>query len=208
MATTAGARIIHGNGLGIYGAMNEGLNSASGRLVGVLNADDTLLPGALCRLLAAMQRSGRHWAVGTLRWVDQEGRRLGELRPPPSWLPAEVLATLPWGFIAHPSTYMSRELWREVGPLDVSLPVAADYDLLVRARGIAPFARVLQPTATFRRHGAQVSRHSPELVADVAEVQRRHGLQPPLATTFARNSLRAYVNLRNPRWALSKRTGP
>ena len=207
MATASGATVIPGRNRGIYDAMNTGLDAASGRVVGVLNADDTLLPGALSRLLAAMERSDRPWAVGTLQWVDANGGLIGNLRPPPTWVPASALACLDWSYIAHPATYMQREFWAALRPFDVALPVAADYDLLIRARRLTPFARVLTPTTTFRRHGENASRRSAQLFADGAEVRRRHAFRAQAIAQASALSLSAWANLRNPRWALHKRAG-
>lgn len=207
MAVEAGATVIRGRNRGIYAAMNLGLDAASGEHVGVLNADDMLLPNALALLTRAMHDSGRPWAVGTLRWVDADGRLIGDLRPPPDWVPASALACLRWSYIAHPATYMRRELWSRLGGFDVGLPVAADYDLLIRARRESPFARVTVPTTAFRRHGDNASRTSPQLFADGEEVRRRHGLQGPARARLVGVSVSAWANLRNPRWALHKRAG-
>jgi len=77
MAVAAGATIFDGERAGLYAAMNLGLAHASGDYVGVLNADDYLYPDALTSLVAAIHRSGRPWAIGSLRWVDGQRRSGG-----------------------------------------------------------------------------------------------------------------------------------
>jgi glycosyltransferase involved in cell wall biosynthesis len=205
IAVAAGANVLEGERAGLYAAMNLGLASASGDYVGVLNADDYLYPGALTSLVAAIDRSGRPWAIGNLTWVDGQRHPRGTLAPPPPWLPPAALACLGWNWLHHQTTYMTRTFWSSLGGFDTSFRSAADYDLLLRARRASPFATVHTTIAAFRRHGENVS-----MVLDVAgheeaRIQDMYGPSSPAAAQLIKLFDKALVNARNPRWALTKR---
>ena len=137
-AERSGAQVIDGKRDGLYAAMNQGLAAASGAYVGVLNGDDFLYPGAIARLVRAMQHTDRPWAIGRLRWVDGAGESLGEMAPPPSRASASVLASLGWNWMYHQTTYMRADFWHQVGGFDTSYDVNADFDVLLRARNFEP----------------------------------------------------------------------
>lgn len=204
IAIAAGATILDGERAGLYAAMNLGLAHASGDYVGVLNADDYLYPGALASLVAAIQRSGRPWAIGTLEWVDGNGRTGGTLAPPPPWLPPAALACLGWNWMHHQTAYMTRVFWSSLGGFDTSFRSASDYDLVLRARRAAPFATVHRTIAAFRRHGGNVSMTLDVTRLEEARIQDMYGPALPVAARLTKLLDKALVNTRNPRWALTK----
>jgi glycosyltransferase involved in cell wall biosynthesis len=205
LATQSGARVVEGRREGLYAAMNQGLENATGDVVGVLNGDDYLYAGALDRLVTAMRTTGRPWAIGRLQWVDGAGRNQGGLAPPPSWLSTTALASLGWNWMHHQTAYLQRDFMEDLGGFDPLLQVCADYDLLIRARVKAPFAPVRALTAAFRRHGANISMTSPVAVEEAAEIRRLYGSDDPRRDRIESFGVRAYVNARNPRWALTRR---
>ena len=207
LAKAAGAQIIDGERQGLYAAMNLGLATASGDYVGVLNADDYLYPGAIARLLAAMQKRGRSWSIGRLVWLDASEKHLGGVAPPPPWAPPSVLACLGWNWMHHQTTYMTRDFWTDLGQFDTSFRSAADYDLLVRARRIAPFATVREPTGVFRRHGSNVSMTLGLEQNEETRIRAQYGPQSAVAAALFEAAARAYVNTRNPRWSVTKGLG-
>jgi glycosyltransferase involved in cell wall biosynthesis len=207
LANAAGAQIIDGERRGLYAAMNLGLANASGEYVGVLNADDYLYPGAIAALITAMRKRGRPWSIGRLVWLDANERNLGGIAPPPSWTPPSLLACLGWNWMHHQTTYMTRDFWNTLGDFDTSFRSAADYDLLIRARRIAPFARVHEPTGVFRRHGANVSMTLGMKENEEIRIRARYGPQSIVAAALFEAGARAYVNVRNPRWSLTKGLG-
>jgi|SRR5665213_161630 len=204
IAIASGATIFEGERAGLYAAMNLGLAHASGDYVGVLNADDYLYPGALRSLVTAIDRSGRPWAIGTLKWVDGQRRSAGTLSPPPPWLPPAALACLGWNWMHHQTTYMTRAFWSTLGGFDTSFRSAADYDLVLRARRASPFATVHAATAAFRRHGENLSMTTDVVGQEEARIQHVYGPTSPTAAQLIKLFDKALVNTRNPRWALMK----
>jgi glycosyltransferase involved in cell wall biosynthesis len=205
LARSSGAHVIDGRREGLYAAMNQGLKSATGDVFGVLNGDDYLYPGALGRLVSAMRRTGRPWAIGRLRWVDRGGRAQGDLNPPPSWMPATVLASLGWNWMHHQTAYLDRDFIESLGGFDPKLRVCADYDLLLRARRQVPFAPVHEVTAAFRRHGENISLSSSVGIDEAAEILRSYGPSDPRRRQVDSFCARLLVNALNPRWAIMRR---
>ena len=205
-AERSGARIIDGKRAGLYAAMNEGLAAASGEFVGVLNGDDYLYPRAVATLIAAMQHRGRPWAIGRLRWVDGAGASLGEMAPPPSRASAKVLASLQWNWMYHQTTYMRTDFWNRLGGFDTSYDVNADFDLLLRARRQSRFASVNELTAAFRRHGSNLSITGPTSDIENAHISQTYGPRSSGVREATRLAARVYINARNPRWSVMKRT--
>jgi len=200
----SGCLLLEGRRKGLYDAMNLGLDAASGDVVGVLNGDDYLLPGAVERLNHAFLESGRDWAVGGLRWVDADGHSLGSIAAPPEWLPLSWYASLGWSWIHHQTTYMKKTLWQSLGGFDTSLRVAADYDLLARALQRGRFARIKHELAVFRRHGSNVSMTDSAGASDNAAIRSRYGPREPALAMAAGIAAKAFVNARNPRWSYVK----
>ena len=115
---------------GMYDALNTGLSLYRGAAVGVLNADDTFHDaGALSRIAAALREADI--VHGDLDFVrDHETKRVvrrwrtaggaaGSFRS--GWMPA------------HPTFYVRRAVAEAVGPFDLGLRTAADYDYMLRA---------------------------------------------------------------------------
>lgn len=131
-----GLAVISEPDTGIYDAMNKGLGVFGGDAVGFLNADDRFHdPEALTALAAALERADI--CYGDLDYVDGAGRdrvvrrwrstpwRRGRFRR--GWMPA------------HPTFYCRRRVVEAVGPFDLSYPLAADYDFMLRALELSDF---------------------------------------------------------------------
>ena len=100
-------------------ALNKGFASSTGELMGFLNSDDTLLPGAVTRLVAALEREPHALvAFGDAVFVDE---RLGTTRVgrPGAW-GAEPMALRAGGTVIQPSSLWRRRAWELAGPFDES----------------------------------------------------------------------------------------
>lgn len=125
------ARFVSEPDNGLYDAMNKGICLATGDVVGILNSDDFYTgPQALARVAETLETSGadalyadlnyvhphpphhtvRHWRSGAYR---REQFRLG-------WMPP------------HPTFFVRREHYENLGAYDPQFRIAADYELMLR----------------------------------------------------------------------------
>lgn len=119
---------------GIYAALNKGILRASGDVVGFLHSDDLFADaGVLSRIAAAFAEPGVEAVYGDLHYVRKDnpellvrywraglfsGRRLG------------------WGWMPpHPTLYVRRSVYEQIGLFDTSFRIAADYDFILRLLG-------------------------------------------------------------------------
>ncbi len=143
---------------------------------------------------------------GGCRWIDDRGRSRGELCAPPRWMTASMAACLDWSPIPHMSTYVSRELFDELGGFNKSFRYSGDYDFFLRALEWEPFTRLPMVVSSFRRHGANQSmQHDALHVAENARVADRFGPTGGWQRRAYRLLLKVWLNGRNPRWSLYKR---
>jgi glycosyltransferase involved in cell wall biosynthesis len=207
-AQSKGAKVLQGTDSGLYDADNKGAAASSGELIGFLGADDLLLPGGLDAVVRTYQRDRRPWLVGGLRWLDGEGRSLGEIAAPPSWMTEQMMAALGWCCTGQQATYTTRQLFDDLGGFDTTFKVAGDYDFYCKALADVPWSRVTQPLACFRRHGANLSMGSGFGEFDeYTVILDRYARSSHWARAIERQTLRAYLNVRNPTWAIRKRLG-
>jgi glycosyltransferase involved in cell wall biosynthesis len=208
LAREKGATVLQGTDSGLYDADNKATAASSGELIGYLGADDLLLPGALDAVVRAYQREHRPWVVGGLRWLDGEGRSLGEIAAPPRWMSQHMMAALGWCCVGQQATYVTRQLFDDLGGFDTTFKVAGDYDFYCKALAGAPWSRVAQTLACFRRHGANLSMGSGFGEFNEYDViLERHARSSHVARAVERQTLRGYLNLRNPTWAIRKKLG-
>jgi glycosyltransferase len=117
---------------GIYDAMNKGLALAKGDVIGILNSDDVLAGNYVISMIA--DAFSCHPEIdcvyGDLLYVAADNTekvirtwKAGPFRPNSfvnGWMPP------------HPSFYVRREVYMECGFFDLSFPLAADYEFMLR----------------------------------------------------------------------------
>jgi len=133
-------------------AINQGFAHASGEIFAWLNSDDLLLPGAVSAAVRALQAHPEAAMVyGDALLINAEGKTIGKF--PAAQTDYRKLRR---GYVHIPqqASFFRADLWRQVGPLDVSFYFAMDYDLWVRLAALAPLVYVPQLWAAFRLHGA------------------------------------------------------
>lgn len=116
---------------GIYDAMNKGLAMASGEVVGFLNSDDVLAgPHVLARIAQAFEVPTIKGCYGDLVYVSTGdlGRVVRYWRSRP-YEPGLCR----WGWMpAHPTFYVRRGVYERYGGFDLSLSIAADFEICLR----------------------------------------------------------------------------
>lgn len=113
-------------------ALNKGFAQTRGEIMGWLNSDDLLLPGALYLLASIFTEYDEiEWLTGQPAFTDVSGRIIGVF-PPPRWSRAKFLAG-DYRWLQQESTYWRRSLWDRAGGYIVEhYPMAFDFELWVR----------------------------------------------------------------------------
>ena len=170
-----------GRDQGQIDALNTGLRRATGEVVGWLNSDDVLAPGALAKVAEVFTRRPEvEWVHGRCDIIAPDDRRI---RP---WISAykhwrcgrySYARLLTENFISQMTVFWRRRLLDETGLLDTSLSLAFDYDLWLRfGKRSDPFY-IPERLASFRWY--ETSKSGAHLLQQLAEdhlVARRHGL--------------------------------
>lgn len=170
-------------------AIRKGLERARGEILGWLNADDILEPGALSTAAAVLATHPEASMVsGSCRIIDTAGRVIGHIDPPPA---GTLAGLLHWPRnLAQPATLFRAEAFRRTAGLDLRLHYAMDVDLWLKLARVGP--AILLPgevLARFREHpAAKSSRAATAMVREELRVRLRHGLEPwsRAALTLAR----------------------
>lgn len=170
-------------------AIARGIAQTSGTLLGWLNADDELKPGAVRAAVAAFRAHPAAALIyGNADFIDANGRTLG---PCTVVEPYSRHRLLYYGdYIIQPAAFFSRQAYEAVGGLDQSLHWAMDWDLWLRLAqhyGVAHIARTL---ASYRWLGSnKTAAGGFARLQEIERVARRHGC----------NGLPAYFRLEQAR---------
>lgn len=216
-------RVLSEKGRGYGDALNTGFRLATGEILGFLDSDRTLLPGALhCVAQEIDPARGRHVVMGRCRFVDAEGRFVGIEHARSFEGRRRVLEVWKGHSITQPVLFWTAEVWRTCGPMDDRLqPAWIDYDLFCRMLQCYPCHAIDALLASHRLHarskiGSRTEGDRPE---EGMRISRRYWGSPfrplywQLATSFARYRLdrpgRARRWLRDARstWDRGERVG-
>lgn len=125
------ARYIREKDKGIYDALNKGLRAATGDVIGFLHADDMLAsPECICKVAKAFENPAVDATYADLLYVTFEDPdkivrywKSGPFRRNKfrfGWMPP------------HPTVYLRRRHYEELGGYRDDFQISADYELLVR----------------------------------------------------------------------------
>ena len=148
------SNVLKNVGGGIAHAMNEGAKLATGDLVAHLHSDDYFsTPRTLSKVSAALSKSGAKWLVGRT-----ETLRNGTVVPPLPQKPYSPFRYRCRGFfIAHPATFVNRELLMSVGLFNEKLRYAMDIDLWLRLIPTEDPCELNDTLTVFREHAGSLS---------------------------------------------------
>jgi glycosyltransferase involved in cell wall biosynthesis len=117
-------------------AINQGFRRATGDILGWINSDDLLRPGALARVTQAFDRDRNlQWLHGRCDIIDEHDRVIRKVVSAyKHWCAGRYSYSrlLMENFISQMTVFWRRSLFDKVGMLDPDLPLAFDYDLWLR----------------------------------------------------------------------------
>lgn len=132
-------------------AINTGFRAATGDILGYLNSNDTLMPGALDRVAREIDpQRGRHVILGRCRFIDEHDRFVGIEHPSAFENHRRVLEIWKGYCIPRPAVFWTPEVWQRCGPLNDGERLMLDYDLFCRFSRDYRFHFVDQVLASYR----------------------------------------------------------
>lgn len=120
---------------GQYGAINDGFKLATGQIMGWINSDDKLHPGALWNVAKVfMTHSHVEWIMGRPAVWAESGELADMLDPVPQWCRGYYLeGKIGPPHIQQESTFWKKSLWERAGGfIDCTLRYAGDLELWAR----------------------------------------------------------------------------
>jgi glycosyltransferase involved in cell wall biosynthesis len=161
--------------LGLAGALNVGLETATGRYLARLDADDLARPEWLERLASRMASGPPAAVVGTGAVDFGDDGRVGRVHRMPAGARAVRWSALFSSPFFHPTVIVDREVLDEHElRYNTSFAESEDYDLWARLLAVADGDNLAEPLVLYRRHAAQASSRRADLQRDC---QRRVALR-------------------------------
>jgi glycosyltransferase involved in cell wall biosynthesis len=153
-------------------AINKGMRVATGEIVGWLNADDVLLPGALAKVAEAFEKNPDAVVVyGLGAKTDLKGR---EIKRVPFREFASLRLRKAWELI-QPAMFFRRDAYWKVGGLDESLHYAMDWDLLLKLAKIGKVVAIPDHLANIRYYPeTKTNTGGWKRMREIARIGRRH----------------------------------
>lgn len=156
-------------------AIARGFEQTSGTVLGWLNADDILGPGAVRTAVETfLAHPGAALVYGNADFIDAEERFIG---PCTVVEPFSRQRLLDYGdYIIQPAAFFSRQAYNAAGGLDRSLHWAMDWDLWLRLVRCGEAVYVEQPLASYRWLGSNKTAEGGfERLQEIERVARRYG---------------------------------
>ena len=114
---------FEGEDKGIYDAMNKGIRLAKGRLIGIVNSDDWYEEDTVEQVVKHYQGNPYEVVYGMQR-TFLNGKEKATFIYHHDFLPEQM--------ITHPTCFVTRDTYKELGVFDLKYRSAADYDLMLR----------------------------------------------------------------------------
>lgn len=155
-------------------AINKGFTRSRGDVLGWLNSDDTLLPGALTVVAEAFAAHPEIDLVyGDFVYTAPDGQPLRRRH-----VFSKLSYTVLWhhDYLGQPAVFFRRKLWERVGSLDESLYYCLDWDLFLRMWKVCRPLHIPRVLATYRLDPSTKSgtEDNEKVVQSMHLVQQRH----------------------------------
>lgn len=150
---------------GIYDAMNKGIKLAKGRLIGIVNSDDSYEKDTVEQVVNHFGRK-RYEVIYGMQRIFLDGKEKAVVIYHHDFLP--------WQMITHPTCFVTKDTYEKFGVFDTQYRSAADYDLMLRyfRSGEVFFTPVYHVLSNFQLGGMSSSQTG---VRENALVRFRYG---------------------------------
>lgn len=161
---------------GIYDAMNKGVSIAKGEIIGIINADDYYEPDAVEKVVEAYKEKAGDILHGDIKYIKGE-KMLFKLKP--------VIDLSIWSFkrmpINHPSAFVTKAAYREIGLYNRDYKIAGDWDFCLRAYlQKKKFVYIPSTIASFTLEGISIKQAEKGIEEIYAKLKERRLIKRPL----------------------------
>ena len=155
---------------GISDAFNKGIANASGEIIGIINSDDILLPGALQAVADAYDYSVDVYRGGTIFWNPELDTNI-------SCTPGmRCSVDDKWGGgVNHPSTFITKRAYEKVGLYNIEYRFAMDVDILYRLYNAGLKFKKIDKNLTKFRLGGETNTLWTKKIKERYLMRRRNG---------------------------------
>jgi glycosyltransferase involved in cell wall biosynthesis len=178
--------------------INKGMRAATGEIVCWLNSDDRFRPGALNRVGKAFEENpGAGVVFGRGAKVRRDGTEIYTV----PFRPFNKRHLKTAYRVVQPAMFFRRDLFLEVGGLDVDLHYAMDWELLIRLTAKCDVVVALEDTLAEIRYydDTKTSTGGWKRMREIAEIGRKYN--GPLDLNFLSYRIRSAVARMNSRLA-------
>jgi glycosyltransferase involved in cell wall biosynthesis len=116
-------KVISEKDSGIYEAMNKGIKMATGKLVGIVNSDDWYENDTVEQVVNAY-KGNKYEVIYGMQRNYLNGREKTTFIHHYDFLPEQM--------ITHPTCFVTKDTYNDLGLFDTNYRSAADYDLMLR----------------------------------------------------------------------------
>lgn len=169
---------------GLYDAMNKGIARATCDVIGIVNADDRLRPGALERVAQAFEDPQVSYVYSDVITLDEKGNHYGVAV---AKSPQELKTLSPFGLdwrtlipFCHASLFVRKRVYEQLGAFDLSFRIAADHDFIARMLAANLVGKKLSPELAYFRYGG-VSAVGSRVFDEKKRISIKHGVHPWMA---------------------------
>jgi glycosyltransferase len=173
---------------GIYDALNKGIHSSSGDIIGFLHSDDIFASKSTIQNIAsAFQNSEIEGVFGDLFFVNDEDRIVRTWKCKPFKWKNIVNGWMP----PHPTLFFKKEVYEKYGLFDSTFKIAGDYDFMLRVMKDNEINLVYLPEViTKMRIGGASTGGSKNIILKMTEdvrALRNNGFNWPLLVVAFKN---------------------
>ena len=116
-------------------AINKGFNMTSGDLFAWLNSDDTYEENVLSEVAERYREYRFKWCFGDCRNINEDDQEIRRLITRYKIIESKRYSykrLLSKNFISQPAVFFTRDVYQEIGPLDINCKYSMDYDYWLR----------------------------------------------------------------------------
>lgn len=148
-------KLLRHQNMGQYATVNKAFPLSNGEIIGIVNSDDPLLPGAVTKIVDELL-SHLEILVVYPDWnlIDEKG----------NFLKAEktheynMVDMVRWQHcMPGPAAFFRRGVYEELSGRNPEYRFVADFDFWLRASLLGPFKRIPEVLATFRIHPGSIT---------------------------------------------------